>query len=551
MFYPSITESQPACWLQNAAGGFQFTGLWDWIWNFYKVCMVNFSCCLLPGTRHGTGGWHKIEQVSDEMKYVWPTQWPEWRWHFQTHGSMNVYTVWKKLISGCGLEIEVKKKKCFSAWQKSICERGNEATGESWVGGKETAGVIWYRGRESEDFWNVISINGKVSKQCLRAALLADQGPMSGGCVECYELQKKGEWVAHSVCLNYLFKTLESCGGCWVRETQERDLCLDTILIRLHTKELFFLFSQCFLLLVVVLEGNMTSKTRGSLLWWPDSRCYMGVCVNLCTFFSTTFSPSLLRSLLDSYIKFSPVSVCLRCLAIVLGKRVQSHCRAPCRLWSGSHLCLKSIPLKKSWRGDIPGITPPSHSSPHSSPSFSVAPCPIWSNLELKRSEVRAYGDEAMLITWHHIWCVWSVCGHWGWPLWSATNLMVSQVQGDMEQMDREGGEEKKKGHGSALESQEATTTEEKVHLVSGYVLEILSTALNCASLCSHAGWMLIIRYPLPGNFSNNAAFHMHIFGASLSCMLSVTFTIPLIYAWSFFSFEEWFWSSHLEWSNN
>lgn len=31
------------------------------------------------------------------MKYVRPTQWPEWWWHFQTHSSMNVYTVWKKI----------------------------------------------------------------------------------------------------------------------------------------------------------------------------------------------------------------------------------------------------------------------------------------------------------------------------------------------------------------------------------------------------------------------------------------------------------------------
>lgn len=33
-----------------------------------------------------------------------------------------------------------------------------------------------------------------------------------------------------------------------------------------------------------------------------------------------------------------------------------------------------------------------------------------------RRSEVRPYGDEAMLIMWHHIWCVWSVCGRWGRP---------------------------------------------------------------------------------------------------------------------------------------
>lgn len=30
-----------------------------------------------------------------------------------------------------------------------------------------------------------------------------------------------------------------------------------------------------------------------------------------------------------------------------------------------------------------------------------------------------------MLITWDHIWSVWSVCDQWGLALWSSTNLMV------------------------------------------------------------------------------------------------------------------------------
>lgn len=30
------------------------------------------------------------------------------------------------------------------------------------------------------------------------------------------------------------------------------------------------------------------------------------------------------------------------------------------------------------------------------------------------RGEVRPYGDEAMLIMWHHIWSVWSVCDQCG-----------------------------------------------------------------------------------------------------------------------------------------
>lgn len=54
--------------------GFHLSGLWDWTWYFGKVHFVNFSCRLLTGTRQSLGGWHKIEQVSDKMKYVWPTQ---------------------------------------------------------------------------------------------------------------------------------------------------------------------------------------------------------------------------------------------------------------------------------------------------------------------------------------------------------------------------------------------------------------------------------------------------------------------------------------------
>lgn len=77
--------------------------------------MLNFLWFLLRPRRHDIANWHKIEQVSDQMKYVWPTQWPEWRWHFQTHGWMNVYTVWNKLINGWGLRREMgKKSDCHS-----------------------------------------------------------------------------------------------------------------------------------------------------------------------------------------------------------------------------------------------------------------------------------------------------------------------------------------------------------------------------------------------------------------------------------------------------
>ncbi len=88
--------------------------------------MLNFSCFLLSGARHGIAAWHIIEQVSDEMKYVWPTQWPEWRWHFQTHGSMNVYTVWKKIDQWVRFRERSGGKKCFSLSQKSICPERKE-----------------------------------------------------------------------------------------------------------------------------------------------------------------------------------------------------------------------------------------------------------------------------------------------------------------------------------------------------------------------------------------------------------------------------------------
>lgn len=117
------------------------------------------------------------------------------------------------------------------------------------------------------------------------------------------------------------------------------------------------------------------------------------------------------------------------------------------------------------------------------------SPCPIWSNLELeKRGEtVWRWGDANNVAP--HLMCLKCL-----WPvrpaLWSATNLMVSEVQGDVEQTDRR---KKTLAHGSTLESQEARTTEEKVYLVSCYVLEILSTTLNYVSSfqvcqCCHAG---------------------------------------------------------------
>lgn len=105
--------------------------------------------------------------------------------------------------------------------------------------------------------------------------------------------------------------------------------------------------------------------------------------------------------------------------------RVQSHSSTtPVVKWI--ILVFEVNPLKKLLRGDILGTLPP----------FSVARCPIWSNLELeKRGEaVWRWGDANNVAP--HLMCLKCL-----WParlaLWSATNLMVSQVQGDMEQRDR------------------------------------------------------------------------------------------------------------------
>lgn len=79
------------------------------------------------------------------------------------------------------------------------------------------------------------------------------------------------------------------------------------------------------------------------------------------------------------------------------------------------HTCVWSQSLKKIVAGDSPGILPP----------FSVAPCPIWSNLAAQeRGEtVWRWGDANNVAP--HLMCLKCL-----WPLrpalWSATNLMVS-----------------------------------------------------------------------------------------------------------------------------
>lgn len=142
------------------AQGFHFIGLWAVLWNFQKVCMVNFSQHLLQLTRHYIGSWQKIEQVSDEMKYVWPTQRSEWWWHFQTHGSMNVYTVWKKIdqwVRSVGRS--VKKNRWFSQCQKSICPEKKEQAEYEGESKKKEDG---YRGSMfGIDYWTEWMINWK------------------------------------------------------------------------------------------------------------------------------------------------------------------------------------------------------------------------------------------------------------------------------------------------------------------------------------------------------------------------------------------------------
>lgn len=137
-------------------------------------------------------------------------------------------------------------------------------------------------------------------------------------------------------------------------------------------------------------------------------------------------------------------------------------------------LVFEVTPLKHCVCGDSPAILPPfllRHSTR-----------PIWPNLkaEMRGETVWRWGDANNVAP--HLMCLKCL-----WPvklaLWSATNLMVSQVQLDVEQTDR-----RKKTltygrmRGHTLESQKARTTEQRVYLVSCYILEILSNTLNSVS---------------------------------------------------------------------
>lgn len=216
--------------------------------------------------------------------------------------------------------------------------------------------------------------------------------------------------------------------------------------------------------LLVVFDGNITSKTLRSLLSLSDSTCYT-VFVLISVLFSTTFSPASL-SLFSSYIKIS--------LSALFGHCIQGEFKVTLKYHTScevDHTCVWSQSLKKKSWGEIFLASFLPFLLRHS-------PCPIWSNLEPeKRGEtVWRWGDANNVAP--HLMCLKCL-----WPvrpaLWSATNLMVSEVQGDVEQTDRR---KKILAHGSTLESQEARTTEEKVYLVSCYVLEILSTTLNYVS---------------------------------------------------------------------
>lgn len=152
----------------------------------------------------------------------------------------------------------------------------------------------------------------------------------------------------------------------------------------------------------MVFDGNITSKTQGFSFHGLTQDITSLIFVLFSFFFFTTFSPAPL-SLFSSYIKFNLVS--FSTIWPLYSERVQSHSSTmPVVKWI--ILVFEVNPLKKSLRGDI---------LESSLPFFwlhLVLSGLIWS----RRSEERPYGDEAMLIMWHHIWCVWSVCGQWGWP---------------------------------------------------------------------------------------------------------------------------------------
>lgn len=165
------------------------------------------------------------------MKYVWPTQWPLWWWHFQTHGSMNVYTVWKKLISGCGLEWSGGKKKILFNRDKNQSvqnSREKTATGKLLI-----SDTVWASVRMSTLFnyssVQSLSLIGRVNinwstvtgpvMYSLQAFVLYISGTLDKDNTSYssvkhnvfyrdtrgWELCKPEEWTIHLFCEDYLF----------------------------------------------------------------------------------------------------------------------------------------------------------------------------------------------------------------------------------------------------------------------------------------------------------------------------------------------------------
>lgn len=241
--------------------------------------------------------------------------------------------------------------------------------------------------------------------------------------------------------------------------TQER-FWSDSILMQLHTKEVLVLppppksISTTFSL---VFDRNITSKTT-----FPPFRV---LSMMLFFFHFATFSPRPLslscfhnKFDLDSFFTIRP---------IVLRKRTTL------REWHGREVYQASCVWSQAPKESVEGTSSRHHPSPlllHLVPSAL-----IWR----RRRKVRAYGDEAMLIMLHHIWCAWSVCGQPGrrfdqpltrWFFTGSRRHMAETHDGTKKNM-------------RALLSQRAEQGNEKVHLLPCCVLrkkKILSKTLNC-----------------------------------------------------------------------
>lgn len=278
--------------------------------------MLNFSCFLLLGTRRGIVGWHKIEQVSDEMKYVWPTQWPEWRWHFQTHGSMNVYTVWKKIDQWVWFgERGVKKKRFFTMTEINL---SREKRGEGESSGKKRQLEIsdinnvclsvcrllkfflqYDQLRMSVSpvvvlFWNlclvfftwlVLLVFFVWFQGCWVSVTLIVMFLMLCECRRMWALCEKR--IVQSFWVNYLFKKLESWGWHRGRSSQERDFCSDPAAHKGGVIfQLFLFFSPCGLWRIHYIKDT---KASPFMVWL---KMLHSVCHNL--YFFQNFLPCLL-----------------------------------------------------------------------------------------------------------------------------------------------------------------------------------------------------------------------------------------------------------------